>query len=39
MITTFNSKQFKKDMNNIVNYSIGFLDGVQKGKTVFLKTM
>ncbi len=26
-------------MNNIVNYSIGFLDGVQKGKTVFLKTM
>jgi len=39
MITTFNSKQFKKDMNNIVDYSIGFLDGVQKGKTVFLKTM
>jgi len=39
MITTFNSKQFKKDMSNIVNYSIGFLDGVQKGKTVFLKTM
>jgi hypothetical protein len=39
MITTFNSKQFKKDMNNIVNYSIGFLDGVQKGKTVFLKTL
>jgi hypothetical protein len=39
MITTFNSKQFKKDMNNVVNYSIGFLDGVQKGKTVFLKVM
>jgi hypothetical protein len=39
MITTFNSKQFKKDMNNIVNYSIGFLEGVQKGKTVFLKTL
>jgi hypothetical protein len=39
MITTFNSKQFKKDMNNIVNYSIGFLDGVHKGKTVFLKTL
>jgi hypothetical protein len=39
MITTFNSKQFKKDMNNIVNYSIGFLEGVQRGKTVFLKTL
>jgi len=39
MITTFNSKQFKKDMNNIVNYSVGFLEGVQRGKTVFLKTL
>ena len=39
MITTFNSNQFKKDMNNIVNYSIGFLQGVQKGKTLFLKTL
>ena len=26
-------------MNNIVNYSIGFLEGVQRGKTVFLKTL
>ena len=39
MITKFNSNQFKKDMNNIVNYSIGFLEGVQRGKTVFLKTL
>jgi hypothetical protein len=39
MITTFNSNQFKKDMNNIVNYSIGFLEGVHRGKTVFLKTI
>jgi len=39
MITTFNSNQFKKDMNNIVNYSIGFLEGVQRGKTAFLKTL
>jgi hypothetical protein len=23
---------FKKEMNNIMNYSLGFLDGVQKGK-------
>jgi hypothetical protein len=39
MRTVFNSSQFKKEMNNIVNYSIGFLEGVQKGKTVFLKTV
>jgi hypothetical protein len=37
MITKFNSNQFKKEMTNIVNYSVGFLEGVQKGKTVFLK--
>ena len=39
MRTVFNSNQFKKDMSNIVNYSIGFLEGVQKGKNVFLKTL
>ena len=26
-------------MNNIVNYSMGFVDGVQKGKTEFLKAL
>lgn len=39
MITTVDSKQFKKDMNNIVNYSIGFLEGAKRGKTIFLKTL
>jgi hypothetical protein len=39
MITKFDTRQFKKEMNNIVEYSIGFLDGVQRGKTVFLKTL
>jgi hypothetical protein len=39
MRAVFSSSQFKKEMNNIVDYSIGFLEGVQKGKTVFLKTM
>lgn len=39
MRAVFDSNQFKKEMNNIVNYSIGFLEGVQKGKTVFLKTV
>jgi hypothetical protein len=39
MRTTFDTKQFKKEMTNIIDYSIGFLEGVQKGKTVFLKTL
>ena len=26
-------------MNNIINYSMGFIDGVQKGKTEFLKAL
>jgi hypothetical protein len=39
MRAVFSSNQFKKEMNNIVNYSIGFLEGVQKGKTVFLKSV
>lgn len=39
MRAVFNSNQFKKEMNNIVNYSVGFLEGVQKGKTEFLKVV
>lgn len=39
MRAVFNSAQFKKEMSNIVEYSMGFLDGIQKGKTVFLKTV
>jgi hypothetical protein len=34
--TVFNSKAFKKDMNNIMNYSIGFLEGAQRGKNALL---
>jgi hypothetical protein len=33
MSMTVDNKQFIKDMNNLVNYSIGFLDGVHIGKT------
>ena len=39
MRAVFNSAQFKKEMTNIVDYSIGFLEGIQRGKTVFLKTL
>lgn len=37
--TKFNTKMFQRDMNKIVDYSIGFVDGIQKGKAVFLKTL
>ena len=36
MRAVFESKQFKKDMKNLINYSIGFLDGMQAGKQKFL---
>lgn len=36
MKTTFNTRQFKKDMNNIVDYSMGFLEGIQSGKKAML---
>lgn len=36
---TLNTKQFKKDMNNIIDYSLGFLDGVQGGKKLFLDSI
>ena len=39
MIVKFNTVAFRKDMKNIVDYSIGFLDGVQKGKTAFFRTL
>ena len=39
MIITMNTKLFDKQMNNIINYSIGFLDGVHKGKKTFLDNL
>jgi hypothetical protein len=37
MITVkFNSAKFSKDMNNIINYSFGFIEGVNRGKPQFL---
>ena len=39
MKITTNSKQFESQMNNIIQYSMGFLDGVENGKTVFLKNL
>ena len=39
MQVKFDNKKFAKQMNNIVNYSFGFLEGVEKGKTVFLDNL
>ena len=39
MIARTNTKQFEKQMTNIVDYAVGFLDGVQRGKTLFLKNL
>lgn len=39
MKAVINNKAFKRDMNNIMEYSIGFLEGIQGGKTQFLKNI
>lgn len=39
MKAVFDSKSFKKDMDNIMNYSIGFLDGVHRGKNALLNNI
>jgi hypothetical protein len=39
MRVTFDSKKFKRDMDNIVDYSVGFLDGINSGKKVFLSNL
>ena len=35
MIARTNTASFTKQMNNIVNYSLGFLEGVNRGKKIF----
>ena len=35
----FNAAQFNKEMNNIVNYSYGFVDGAVAAKTEFLQNL
>jgi hypothetical protein len=39
MRVVMNSRQFMKDMDNIVDYSTGFLEGVGRGKTKFLMNL
>lgn len=39
MIVKTNTKMFEKQMQNIVDYSIGFLEGAKNGKTQFLENL
>lgn len=39
MKVKFDSSQFKKDMDNIIDYSVGFLEGAQAGKKVFFSNL
>lgn len=39
MLVRLDTKEFTKKMNNIVDYSIGFTEGINKGKSVFLKNL
>jgi len=39
MRVLMNDKMFKKDMKNIIEYSVGFLEGAQAGKTQFLNNI
>lgn len=35
MIVSFDFKRFQKTMNNVVDYSYGFIDGIENGKKIF----
>jgi hypothetical protein len=39
MIVKTNIKNFQSAMDNIIDYSYGFIDGVKNGKTVFLEKL
>jgi len=39
MIVNTNTLSFTKQMNNIVDYSFGFLEGVDRGKKIFLDNL
>ena len=39
MRATINDKKFARDMKNVMDYSLGFLDGIQNGKAQFLNNL
>jgi hypothetical protein len=36
---SWDNKQFNKEMNNLIEYSIGFVEGVESGKAAFLNNL
>jgi hypothetical protein len=34
-----NDKDLMRDLNNIIDYSFGFLEGIEKGKKIFLDSL
>jgi hypothetical protein len=39
MRVSVNTTSFEKQINNVIKYSSGFLEGAQKGKTLFLQNL
>lgn len=39
MRISINTKEFEKKILNVYNYSVGFLDGAQRGKSLFLNNL
>lgn len=39
MKLSIDTRQFKKDLNNVVEYSLGYLEGIQIGKSQFLRNL
>lgn len=39
MRVVFNNKVFQRDMRNLIEYSAGYVDGIQRGKKVFLNNL
>lgn len=38
-IVTMDTKSFKTTMNNIIDYSLGYVEGIKKGKNAFLRNI
>jgi len=39
MIVSVNTKHLEKTLTNVINYSYGFIEGVEKGKKIFLNNL
>jgi hypothetical protein len=39
MKVVYNTKSFMKEMNNVMQYSVGFLEGIERGKLQFMNAL